>query len=258
MLLTVDVGNTNIKLGIFDGDTLSCKIRFATDTCKTSDEFAVELYTFFQIYGIAPESINASIISSVVPKVTYSLKTAIQTVTGAKSFVIGPGLKTGLDIKIDHPETLGADIVAGCVGACEKYGGPIIMIFMGTATAIAYVDGNRTYYGGAIAPGVGISLDALTQNGALLSSVDLKAPKKAVSTNTTDSIRSGVMFGTACMLDGMIDRFTEEVGSECKIIATGGLAPMMIKSCTHDITFDENIILDGLNCIYRRNKKESK
>ncbi len=255
MLLTVDVGNTNIKLGIFDGDELMCKIRFATDTCKTSDEFAVELYTFFQIYGIDASKIDASIISSVVPKVTHSLKTAIKTVTGVKSFVLGPGLKTGLDIKIDHPETLGADIVAGCVGACEKYGGPLIMIFMGTATAVVYVDKNRTYCGGAIAPGVGISLDALTQNGALLPSVDLKAPKKAISTNTTDSIRSGVMFGTACMLDGLIDRFSAEAGEECKLIATGGLAPIMIKNCSHDIGFDENIILDGLNCIYKRNKK---
>ena len=255
MLLTADVGNTNIKLGLFDGDELTCKIRFSTDTCQTSDEFAVELYTFFQIYKIDAQSITSSIISSVVPKVTYPLKTAIQTVTGAKSFIVGPGLKTGLDIKIEHPETLGADIVAGCVGACEKYDGPFIMIFMGTATAIAYVDENHAYHGGAIAPGVGISLDALTQNGALLSSVDLKAPKKAISSNTTDCIRSGIMFGTACMLDGMIDRFIQETKKECTVIATGGLAPLMIKNCTHQIVFEDNIILDGLNYIYKRNKK---
>ncbi|MFZ1230184.1 MAG: type III pantothenate kinase, partial [Ruminococcus bromii] len=164
-------------------------------------------------------------------------------------------LKTGLDIKIEHPETLGADIVAGCVGACEKYGGPLIMIFMGTATAIVYVDASNAYHGGAIAPGMGISLDALTNHGALLSSVDMKAPKKVISSNTSDCIRSGIMFGTACMLDGMVDMFTEECKTECKVIATGGLAPLAIKNCRHDIIFDENIILDGLKIIYERNKK---
>lgn len=255
MLLTADVGNTNIKLGVFDGDKLTCKIRFSTDTCQTSDEFAVELYAFFQIYKIDSQSITSSIISSVVPKVTYSLKTAIQTVTRAKSFVVGPGLKTGLNIKIEHPKLSERILLPDASVRAQSITGSLIMIFMGTATAIAYVDENHNYYGGAIAPGVGISLDALTRNGALLSSVDLKAPGKSISSNTTDCIRSGVMFGTACMLDGMIDRFVRETKKECTVIATGGLAPLMIKNCTHKIVFDENIILDGLNYIYKRNKK---
>lgn len=255
MLLAADVGNTNVKLGIFDGDNLKFKLRFSTDENKTSDELAVELFTFLQIYNIDAKSIDGAIISSVVPKFTYSLRSAIMTVTGKKSLLIGPGLKTGLDIKIEHPETLGADIVAGCVGACEKYGGPLIMIFMGTATAIVYVDANNAYHGGAIAPGMGISLDALTNHGALLSSVDMKAPKRVISSNTSDCIRSGIMFGTACMLDGMVDMFNEECKTECKVIATGGLAPLAIKNCRHDIIFDENIILDGLKIIYERNKK---
>ena len=169
--------------------------------------------------------------------------------------MIGPGVKTGLDIKIEHPETLGADIVAGCVGACEKYGGPFIIAFMGTATAIVYVDENNTYYGGAIAPGVAISLEALTSKGALLSSVELKAPKKAISTNTNDCIRSGIMFGNACMLDGMIERFYKEIGKECKVIATGGLASSVTKNCAHEIIVDKNIILDGLRAIHKKNTK---
>ena len=214
MLLAADVGNTNVKLGIFDGDNLKFKLRFSTDENKTSDELAVELFTFLQIYNIDAKSIDGAIISSVVPKFTYNLRSAIMTVTGKKSLLIGPGLKTGLDIKIEHPETLGADIVAGCVGACEKYGGPLIMIFMGTATAIVYVDASNAYHGGAIAPGMGISLDALTNHGALLSSVDMKAPKKVISSNTSDCIRSGIMFGTACMLDGMVDMFNEECKTE--------------------------------------------
>lgn len=254
MLLTADVGNTNIKFGVYDGDKLKIKLRVSTDTSKTSDDFAVELYTFFQIYGIDAKSVSSSIISSVVPKITNPLLTAVETVTGVKSIVIGPGVKTGLDIKIDHPENLGADIVAGCVGAYEKYGGPFVMIFMGTATVITYVDENKTYHGGAIIPGMGISLDALTSKGALLPSVELKAPPKVISTNTSDCIRSGIMFGTACMLDGMIDRFCMQANKECKVIATGGFAPFVAKNCRHEMIFDENVILDGLNYIYKKNR----
>lgn len=255
MLLTADVGNTNIKLGIFDGEELRFKLRFSTDTAKTSDELAVEIYTFFQIYGIDTALIDSSIISSVVPKITRPLRDAIEVVTGVKSLVIGPGLKTGMALKIDRPETLGGDIVCGCVGAYEKYGGPLIVIFMGTATVIAYVDENKSYCGGIIAPGVGISLDALTNEGALLPSVDLRAPKNVIRTNTVDCIRSGIMYGTACMLDGMIDKFMAEAGRECGLVATGGLAYQMIPNCSHKIAYDENIILEGLRLIYLKNRK---
>lgn len=255
MLLTADVGNTNIKLGIFDGDDLRYKLRFSTNAKMTSDEFAVELYTFFQIYHIDYSRIDGSIISSVVPAVTAPLLEAIEIVTGVHSLVIGPGLKSGMALKIDRPETLGGDIVCGCVGAFKKYGGPLIMIFMGTATVIAYVDESFAYHGGVIAPGVGISLDALTQSGALLPSVDLLAPKNVICTNTVDCIRSAVTYGNACMLDGLIDKFCEEKGKECKIIATGGLAEKIICSCRHEITYDENIILDGMYNIYQKNNK---
>ena len=255
MLLTADVGNTNIKLGIFDGDELRYKLRFSTNDKMTSDEFAVELYTFFQIYDIDYKKIDGSIISSVVPKVTQPLMDAIEIVMGVRSLIIGPGLKTGMDLKIDRPETLGGDIVCGCVGTYEKYGGPIIVIFMGTATVIAYVDENCAYRGGIIAPGVGISLDALTSRGALLPAVDLMAPKKAICTNTVDCMRSGIMNGTSCMLDGMIDLFMRETGKSCKIVATGGLAPQMIQNCTHEIAYEENIILNGLKSIYAKNRR---
>ena len=255
MLLTADVGNTNIKLGIFDGDELRYKLRFSTNDKMTSDEFAVELYTFFQIYDIDYKKIDGSIISSVVPKVTQPLMDAIEIVMGVRSLIIGPGLKTGMDLKIDRPETLGGDIVCGCVGTYEKYGGPLIVIFMGTATVVTYVDENCAYRGGIIAPGVGISLDALTSRGALLPAVDLMAPKKAICTNTVDCMRSGIMNGTSCMLDGMIDLFMRETGKSCKIVATGGLAPQMIQNCTHEIAYEENIILNGLKSIYAKNHR---
>ncbi|MDD5796476.1 MAG: type III pantothenate kinase [Oscillospiraceae bacterium] len=254
MLLVADVGNTNIKLGLFNKEELKFKLRFATDQSKTADELAVELFTFFQIYNIDAKNISSSIISSVVPKITRPLREAIKTVTGIKSLVIGPGIKTGLDIKIDHPETLGADIVAGSVAACEKYGCPNITIFMGTATAIVYNDENNCYCGGAIMPGVGISLDALTSHGALLSSVDLIAPKKAICTNTADCIRSGVVLGNAYMIDGFIDKFSREVNKECTVISTGGLSSQIIKNCRHKIINDDNLILDGLRIISSRNQ----
>ncbi|MCH5300271.1 MAG: type III pantothenate kinase [Ruminococcus sp.] len=253
MLLVADVGNTNTKIGIFDKEELKFKLVFATDQSKTSDEIAVELYTFFQIYNIDANKIDSSIISSVVPKVTRPLKTAVKTVTGTRSLVVGPGIKTGLDIKIDHPETLGADIVAGSVASCKKYGCPNITIFMGTATAVVFNDENGAYCGGAIMPGVSISLDALTAHGALLSSVDLIAPKKTICTNTADCIRSGVVLGNAFMLDGIIDSFFEETGKECAVISTGGLSSQIIKNCKHKIINDENLILDGLRFISELN-----
>ncbi len=253
MLLVADVGNTNTKIGIFDKEELKFKLVFATDQSKTSDEIAVELYTFFQIYNIDTNKIDSSIISSVVPKVTRPLKTAVKTVTKTRSLVVGPGIKTGLDIKIEHPETLGADIVAGSVAACKKYGIPNISIFMGTATAIVFNDEHGAYCGGAIMPGVSISLDALTAHGALLSSVDLIAPKKVICTNTADCIRSGVVMGNAFMIDGFIDSFFEETGKECAVIATGGLSSQIIKNCRNKIISDENLILDGLRFISELN-----
>ena len=255
MLLTADVGNTNIKLGLFGKDELRYKMRFNTNGKMTADEYSVMLYTFFQIHGIDHTQVDGSIISSVVPKVTQPLLDAIELVTGVRSMVIGPGLKSGMALKIDRPETLGGDIVCGCVGAFEKYGGPLITVFMGTATVITYVDEHCAYHGGVIAPGVGISLDALTSGGALLPAVDLQTPKKIIGTNTVDCMRSGVVIGAACMLDGMIDRFMAETGKACRIIATGGLAKNIIPSCTHEIVYEENIILDGLRSIFEKNRK---
>lgn len=254
MLLVADVGNTNIKLGIFEDKELVFKFRFATDQSKTPDEYAIDLFTFFQIYGINAENINSAIISSVVPKTTLPLKEAIQTVTGVKSLVVGPGIKTGLDIKIDRPEALGSDIVAGSVASCQKYGCPNITIFMGTATVIVYNDENACYRGGAIMPGVGISLDALTSHGALLSSVDLAAPKRVLCTNTADCIRSGTVFGHAYMIDGIIDKFQEETGRQCILIATGGHSSQIIKNCNHKIICDDNLILEGLRIISDKNR----
>ena len=255
MLLCTDVGNTNIKLALYENDKIILKLRVATDNKKTDDEFAAELHGIFLINGFDVKKLDGSIISSVVPKVTAPFCKAIKKLTGIDTIVVGPGVKSGLDLRIDNPATLGADILCMCVAAKEMYSCPAIVIGLGTATTIVYINENKCYCGGAITAGVNISLDALTNNGALLPSVDLEPPKKSICTNTEDCIKSGIIFGTACMLDGMIERFNEESGMSSTVIATGGLAQSIVKNCKHNIVINDELVLEGLRIIYSKNKK---
>lgn len=254
MLLCTDVGNTNIKFALYEGDAQLIKLRISTDPGKTEDDFAVELYTIFQINGVDAGKIDGSILSSVVPKITAPLCTAIKKITEVDTIIVGPGVKSGLDLRIDNPLTLGSDILAMCVAVKEQYSCPAVVIGLGTATTIVYLDEKARYCGGAIAPGVTISLDALTHHGALLPSTDLKPPKKVIGTNTEDCIRSGIIFGTACMIDGMIERFNEERGVKATAFATGGLASGIVNNCKYDIMINDELILDGLRIIYQKNK----
>ncbi len=255
MLLAVDVGNTNIKFGFFDGEELVTTIRLSTDKKKTSDEYAVELYTLLKVFPVKGEykDITGSIISSVVPIVTGRIKDAIFHVFGIEAIVVGPGIKTGLNIKIEDPSTLGADLVVGGVAANSIYQSPCIVISMGTATVWSVIDQSGAMIGGPIAPGVAISLDAMTQNSALLTSVALEAPKSVIGKSTEKSIKAGVVLGFACMIDGMIDKIESELGAECSIIATGGLASTIIPNCSHKIDIKDDLILQGLRIIYNKN-----
>ncbi len=254
MLLCTDVGNTNIKFALYYKEKLLMKLRFSTNHNKTADDYAVDLYTIFQINNVDAEKISGSIISSVVPAVTEPLKNAINTVTGIDSLVVGPGIKTGLDIRLDNPSTVGSDIACICVAIKEQYSCPVIIIGLGTATTILYMNENKAYCGGAILPGIQISLDALTSNCALLPSVNFSSPKKIIGTNTADCIRSGIIHGNAAMIDGMIDRFEKEVKRKCTLVATGGFAPTVIKFCKKDIIVNEDLVLEGLKIIYEKNK----
>lgn len=254
MLLTIDVGNTNIKLGIYDGDELHRIIKISTDSHKTADEIAVDLYTLLQVYSVDSYDIDGCIICSVVPRITNRLKAAVKSVTGVDALIVGPGIKTGVNICIDDPATLGADLVVASAGAQSMFPIPCIVISMGTATAMFVIDKNKRMLGGTIAPGVSISLDALTSHGALLPSISLNAPKNVIGKNTDDSIRAGVVIGTACMIDGMISKIEEEIGSKCTVVATGGIAPMIVNSCSHDIILKDDLILEGLRIIYDKNK----
>ncbi|MBE6738386.1 MAG: type III pantothenate kinase [Ruminococcaceae bacterium] len=254
MLLVIDIGNTNIKFGLFEGETLSMLARVSTDKRKTSDEFAGEFLSVLSVYGFKKENIHGCIISSVVPQVLRTVRQAIITTLGIDPLVVGPGIKTGLNIKIDNPASTGADLVTGCVAALHLYGAPAIVISMGTATTIIVLDEKGAMIGGAISPGVSISMSALSEKTALLPSVAMDAPKKVIGKNTDECIRSGVVIGSACMIDGMIDRINKEMGTECTVVATGGLAQDIVPACTHKIELRDDLMLQGLRIIYNKNK----
>ena len=254
MLLVIDIGNTNIKFGLFEGEELKMLARVSTDKRKTADEFAGEFLSVLSVYGFDKNVIDGCIISSVVPQVLRMVRQAIVTTLSLEPLVVGPGIKTGLNIKIDNPSSTGADLVTGCVAALNLYGAPSIVISMGTATTIVVLDNSGAMIGGAISPGVSISMSALSEKTALLPSVAMDAPKKVIGKNTDECIRSGVVIGNACMIDGMIDRINEEMGVQCTVVATGGLAQDIVPCCRHKIEFRDDLMLQGLRIIYDKNK----
>ncbi len=254
MLLVIDIGNTNIKFGLFEDEKLTMLARVSTDKRKTADEFAGEFYSVLGVYGFDKSAIDGCIISSVVPGVLRTVRQAIVTTLGLEPLVVGPGIKTGLNIKIDNPSSTGADLVTGCVAALNLYGAPSIVISMGTATTIIVIDEAGAMIGGAISPGVAISMSALSDKTALLPSVAMEAPKKVIGKNTDECIRSGVVIGNACMIDGMIDRINAEMDKECKVVATGGLAQDIVPNCRHKIEVRDDLMLQGLRIIYNKNK----
>lgn len=255
MLLTADIGNTNIKFGIFDNEELIRTLTVSCDKAKTADEYGVELYSLIRVMGIHREDFTGCIISSVVPLVTARIDTAVRDILGVEPLIVGPGIKTGLNIRIDDPSTLGADLVCACVAANAHNQAPMIVISMGTATVWCVIDRHGSMIGCPIAPGVSVSLEALTKNTALLQGVAFNAPDSVIGKNTDKSIRAGVVWGAVCMIDGMIDMIEKELGEKCKVLATGGLADKIIRCCTHDITIKKNLIMEGLRLIYERNKK---
>lgn len=255
MILTVDIGNSNIVLGGVEGERIAFEARLRTDATKTSDEYCIDLKMILDVYKVAPEAFEGSIIASVVPQVLNSMQTAVKKLTGKTSLVVGPGLKTGLNIKVENPSQTGADLVVGGVAALRSHKPPLIIIDMGTATTITVLDESGALIGGCIAPGVKISMEALTERTALLPGLQLDQPRKAIGRNTIDCMRSGIMMGNACMLDGMIERMEAEVGRKCTVIATGGIARYVIPMCKTPIIYDKDLLVKGLAELYRDNKR---
>ena len=255
MILAADVGNSHIVIGCIENDEIIAEIRLVTNKMATENEYAIKIRQILEFENIDYSNVEGSIISSVAPQVTVPLKRALKKLTGIDPIVVGAGIKTGLNIKLDDPGSLGADLVSGSVGAISKFGYPLIVLNMGTATTIAVIDKDGAYIGGAIVPGVQVSLNALTSEASLLQNVSISEPKKCIAQNTTDSIKSGSVYGTASMIDGMIDRMQKELGYTAKVIATGELVKSIIPCCNHEIECDENLLLDGLNILYKKNLK---
>ena len=255
MILVVDIGNSNVVIGGVEGEKILFEARVRTEATKTSDEYCIDLKNILDIYNVDKASVEGSIIASVVPQVLNTFQTAIMKLTGKKSLVVGPGLKTGLNIAIDNPSQTGADLVVGCVAALREHKPPMIVIDMGTATTMVVLDKNGALIGGSISPGVKISMDALTGGTALLPGLQLDQPKRAIGRNTTDCMRSGIMLGAACMLDGMIERMEEELGYRTKVLITGGIAKFVVPMCRREMTYDKDLLVKGLAALYRENKR---
>ena len=255
MVLAVDIGNTNIVLGGFVEDKLSFVARIATNANKTEDEYATKIKSILALHEVDRKELKGAIISSVVPPLTRVMSDAVKMVYGIEPLLVGPGIKTGINIHCDDPSTVGADLICACVAANSIYGSPSLVIDMGTATKMMVIDKSGTFIGVSIIPGVNIALKALASGTAQLPQISLEAPKSVIGKNTADCMRSGAVFGNASMIDGMIDRFNEEMGYELKAVATGGLSKTIIKHCKHEIIHDADLVLKGLNILYKKNSK---
>ena len=253
MILAIDIGNSNIVLGCMEDSRILFEARMATERIKTSDQYCAELKSMLSLFEVSPKDIEGSIVSSVVPQVMKAIVGAVERLTGKPCLTVGPGLKTGLNIKSDTPAQAGSDLIVGAVAAIDAYGAPLCIIDMGTATTICVIDKDKVFRGGTIAPGVMLSLNALTSGTAQLPGISLEEPKKVIGTNTVDSMRSGLLLGTAAMLDGMVDRIEKELGYETRIVATGGLASRVVPLCRREMTVDGSLLLRGLDILYRRN-----
>ena len=254
MILAIDVGNSHVVLGSIEDGKILNVIRIKTDPKDTWAEYAIKIDQLFEIFDFDKRGLEGAIIASVVPPVTAAITEAVKKITGKDCLVVGPGIKTGLNLKIDDPATVGADLVVGGVAAIASYGLPSIVLDLGTATTITVIDRNRSFIGGAIIPGVDLSFSALSAGTSLLPAISISAPEKVISTNTVDCMRSGAVFGTAAMIDGMIDRIEEELGEPCTVVATGGLAGRITPCCRHAVALDDELLLKGLWILWEKNR----
>lgn len=253
MIIAIDIGNSNIVLGCLENGSICFEARMATDRIKTADQYCAELKTMLGLFDVDPANVEGSIVSSVVPLVQQVIVQALERLTGKPCLTVGPGLKTGLNIKIDNPAQAGSDLIVGAVAAIDAYGAPLCVIDLGTATTISVIDRDKVFRGGSIAPGVMLSLNALSSGTAQLPAISLERPRKAVGTNTVDSMRSGLLLGSAAMLDGMLERIEDELGYPTRVIATGGLAKFIVPLCKRKMEIDDHLLLRGLDLLYRRN-----
>ena len=255
MLLSIDIGNTNIVLGCIE--TCNREIlfteRLSTDHQKTATEYVLSFRSVLSFHELKADTVSDVIISSVVPPITSLISEALFKLTGKKAMVVGPGIRTGLNIQMDNPAQVGADLITAAVAGIDQYPCPLVLIDMGTATTITVIDRNRTYIGGMIMPGLQVSLDSLTSRTSKLPRIGLDPPKRLIGRNTIDCMKSGILYGNAASIDGMIDRIEDDLGEKTTVVATGGLSERIVSLCRHDILFDDNLLLKGLLLIYEKN-----
>ncbi|MCM1175270.1 MAG: type III pantothenate kinase [Blautia sp.] len=253
MILAVDIGNTNIVIGCMEREKIYFVERASTNIGKTELEYAVEFKTLLELYKIDMKEITGCIVASVVPPLTNIVKASVEKLLHVTPLLVGPGVKTGLNILMDNPAQVGSDLIVNAVAGLQYYGAPIILIDMGTATTISVVDDKRNYIGGMILPGVKVSLDSLVTRTSQLPRISLEAPKKVIGKNTIDCMKSGIVMGQAACLDGMIERIREELGYRAAVVATGGLAGSIVPHCKQEIIHDNELTLKGLGLIYWKN-----
>ena len=254
MILAIDIGNTNIVIGCVDEKKTYFIERLATVKTKTELEYAIDIKVVLELYGISREDIKGGIICSVVPQITSIVRLAAEKVLRRQILVVGPGIKTGLNILMDNPAQLGSDLVADAVAGINEYPLPLIILDMGTATTICVIDEKKNYIGGMILPGVMVSLNSLTAHAAQLQGISLEPPRQMIGKNTIDCMKSGIINGNASVVDGMIDRIEEEIGKKATAVATGGLAKAIVPYCRRKVILDDNLLLKGLLIIYNKNK----
>jgi len=255
MILVFDVGNTNIVLGVYDERVLIHHWRVSTEKSRTMDEYAVVIKNLFDFSGLTFQEIDAVVISSVVPPVNQTLEGLTRKYFDVEPLVVGPGVKTGMPVLMDNPREVGADRIVNAVAAYHKYGGPLIIVDSGTATTFCVVSKRGEYLGGAIAPGIGISTEALFQRASKLPRIEIVKPTSVIARNTVAAMQSGIYYGFIGQVDGLVHRMKAEMGPETKVIATGGLAEMISKDSDTIETVDPFLTLEGLLLIYERNKK---
>lgn len=255
MILAIDIGNTYIVIGCIGQNGISFKERIYTDEKRTAVEYAIHLKILLDLYNADASDITGGIVSSSVPPVTATVCAAMEKLIHKKVLVVGPGIRTGLDIKIDDPGQLGPDLVVGAVAGIAEYGAPLIIIDMGTATTIMVVNEKKQVIGGMIMPGVGVSLEGMSRRTSHLPRISIEPPKRLIGSNTIDCMKSGILYGNAACIDGMVGRIREELQAEPKVVATGGMASRIIPYCKEPITIDDELLLKGLKRIYDRNQR---
>ncbi len=254
MILAIDIGNTNIVLGCMDGKKRYFTERLSTNKTKMEMEYAIDIKMIMDINGVSPEDIEGAIISSVVPPLTKILQEALYKIIKKEAIVVGPGIKNGMNLLMDHPAQIGRDLIAVAVGGIAEYKLPLAIFDLGTATTLCVVDEKKNYIGGMIMPGIKTSLNALAENASQLKEIDLEPPRRVIGKNTTECMRSGMIYSNAAAIDGIIDRVEEELGQTVTVVATGGLADLIVPFCRRKVLLDKDLLLKGLWVIYNKNK----